>query len=221
VDTETTRFVVDDGGDIITRSYVGANAVGPSRRPAAGRPAGISRASCRSRAGLRVALVCRVWHTVTVGIGRGRRPTIAGGELARRRCGVDVTRGVLGPHLKRVRNTNREVRVGRRRCAGSACRVLVYQFTLEREPVSEEWNVNVAVVPVRVPLGPLSMNVSGGVVSAASARSSVVATNANRASNGTSRIKRLLNTKPPLVYGIIYYALFSERLSRKPIPLTL
>jgi len=74
---------------------------------------------------------------------------------------------------------------------------------LNVEPVSEEWNVNVAVVPVRVPLGPLSMNVSGGVVSAASARSSVVATNANRASNGASRIKRFFNSNPSYLYEIM------------------
>ena len=49
-----------------------------------------------------------------------------------RRCGVAVTRGVRGPHLKRVLSTSREVGVGLWRCAGKACRVLANQFTLER-----------------------------------------------------------------------------------------
>src|SRR5215217_954966 len=38
---------------------------------------GISGASCRSGAGFRVALVVDIWHTVAVGIGRGRRTIIA------------------------------------------------------------------------------------------------------------------------------------------------
>ena len=56
------------------------------------------------------------------------------------------------------------------------------------EPVSLEVNSKVAVVPMTLPLRGLVMVVWGGVVSAASARSSVIATNANRASNGANRI---------------------------------
>jgi hypothetical protein len=82
------------------------------------------------------------------------------------------------------------------------------------EPVSLEVNSKVAVVPVRLPLGPLVIVVWGGVVSAASARSSVIATNANRASNGTNRIRRFLNRAPPLFYRIPQYALFSAKPSR-------
>jgi hypothetical protein len=66
------------------------------------------------------------------------------------------------------------------------------------EPVSLEVNSKVAVVPITLPL---VMVVWGGVVSAASARSSVIATNANRASNGTNRIRRFLNRAPPCSIG--------------------
>ena len=71
-----------------------------------------------------------------------------------------------------------------------------------------------SAVPSDVSPGPLVMVVSGGVVSAASARSSVIATNANRASNGTNRIRRFLNRAPPLFYRIPQYALFSAKPSR-------
>ena len=71
-----------------------------------------------------------------------------------------------------------------------------------------------SAVPSDVSPGPLVMVVSGGVVSAASARSSVIATNANRASNGTNRIRRFLNRAPPLFYRITQYALFTAKPSR-------
>jgi hypothetical protein len=60
------------------------------------------------------------------------------------------------------------------------------------------------------------MVVSGGVVSAASARFSVVATNANKASNGTSRIIRLLNIFPPQFAGLPSMPYFFTRLPIMP-----
>jgi hypothetical protein len=90
---------------------------------------------------------------------------------------------------------------------------------MRSQPTNLHWNelgslalkVKEAVVPMT--LGGLRV-VSGGVVSAASARSSVIATNANRASNGANRIRRFLNRAPPLFYRIPQYALFTAKPSR-------
>src|SRR5918997_6137747 len=79
VDTEcgsgTRRIVVDYGVDIYARArfylFLAVRSR-PVRR-------WLIRASCRSRSGVIGALVRRVWHIVTVGLGRGRR-TSTGGE---------------------------------------------------------------------------------------------------------------------------------------------
>ena len=113
-----------------------------------------------------------------------------------RRCGVAVTHGVRGPHLKRVVSTSREVGVGLGDVQVGRVESWPTNLHLNVEPGSLEVNSKVTVVPITLPIGGLVMAVSGGVVSAASARFSVVATNANRASNGTSRIKRLFNAAP-------------------------